>query len=159
MIYLLYYTLFNLILISFCSSSGVLAWGTVTTIALILIFVKRLLRTGCKCTCERRRYRNPGDVEDPTTQPRTVPPAEHHSTSLETIAVHLHTPPSQATTPETSSLASTPDTIVKALQVLSSSEFDTLVDTPRSAAPLINSPADDHVSSNTRSKTRAKRKL
>lgn len=101
----MYYTLFNLILISFCSSSGVLAWGTVTTIALILIIVKRLLRTGCKCTCERRRYRNPGDVEDPTTQPRTVPPAEHHSTSLETIAVHLHTPPSQATTPETSSLA------------------------------------------------------
>lgn len=113
----MYYTLFNLILISFCSSSGVLAWRTVTTIALILIIVKRLLRTGCKCTCERRRYRNPGDVEDPTTQTRTVPPTEHHSTSLETIAVHLHTSPSQATTPETSSLAATPDTIVKALQV------------------------------------------
>lgn len=45
------------------------------------------------------------------------------------------------------------DTIVKALQVLSSSEFDTLVDTPCSAGPFINSTADDYVSSNTISKT------
>ncbi|XP_078330603.1 uncharacterized protein LOC144624599 [Crassostrea virginica] len=136
--------------------SGVLAWAAVTTIAIILLVVKKLLRSGCKCTCvRRRRYRNPSDVENPTSDSQTLPPAQRHSGSFETIAIHLHTPPSQATTPSSSS-PSTPDTIVRALQLLPAAEFNTLVDTPSSVAPLI---THEPVAANTRAKVKAKRKL
>lgn len=135
---------------------GVLAWAAVTTIAIILLVVKKLLRSGCKCTCvRRRRYRNPSDVENPTSDSQTLPPAQRHSGSFETIAIHLHTPPSQATTPSSSS-PSTPDTIVRALQLLPAAEFNTLVDTPSSVAPLI---THEPVAANTRAKVKAKRKL
>lgn len=66
MIYFMYYTLFYLILLS-CSLLGVLAWGTVTTVALILIVIKHFLqvRRGCRCNCRCNGRRSvPEDLEE-----------------------------------------------------------------------------------------------
>ena len=136
MIFLMYYTLCSLIFFS-CSFLGVLAWATVTTLALIVVAIKNLLKKGCRCHCARR-YKIPQD-NDPQPSPFLTPtPAQ---SGMEMLS--FHTPPSQASDPESS--ISTPDTIVGAATALDSS-----IDTPKSIAPLINDP----VSANTRAKAK-----
>ena len=151
----MYYSLFILIQL-FCFFKRSLGMGNGDHYCHYSTCCQELLRSGCKCTCvRRRRYRNPSDVENPTSDSQTLPPAQRHSGSFETIAIHLHTPPSQATTPPSSS-PSTPDTIVRALQFLPAAEFNTLVDTPSSVALLI---THEPVSANTKAKVKDKRKL
>lgn len=151
MIYFLYYTLFNLILL-FYSLLGVLAWGTVTTVACILIVIKHFLqvRRGCRCNCRcNGRHRVPQDLEEDPSQSQTQTPPRQRGNFETTI---LHTPPSQASTPE--SLTSTPNTVVKTQQ--SSASVDITMETPQSTTALIK-PDDENVSDNTRSK--AKKRL
>lgn len=150
----MYYTLFYLILL-FCSLLGVLAWGTVTTVALILIVIKHFLqvRRGCRCNCRCNGRRSvPQDLEENSRQSQTQTPHRQRG-NFETTA--LHTPSSQASTPE--SLTSTPDTVVKTQQ--SSSSLDITMNTPQSTTSLIYKRDDENVSDNTRSKTKSKKRL
>lgn len=75
---------------------GMLAWGVVTTILIILILIKRWLLAKCKCQC-------PQCLMPAPTMNQSTPPASQ----LENI--QMHTPPSLATTPSTCTI--TPQTL------------------------------------------------
>ncbi|XP_056002408.1 uncharacterized protein LOC130049183 [Ostrea edulis] len=79
--------------------SGFFAWATVTTVALIVVILKRLLSQNyCKCHCTA----HPEPNQQSNQQPNQQQPFENIP------LVTLHTPPSAASTPSSLSF-STPD--------------------------------------------------
>lgn len=74
--------------VSFCMLIGFLGWAAVTTVIIIFIIIKRLLRNGC-------RHAPPYDYQNPVYTPSATPSSDFHMNVL-------HTPPSpQATSPDT----------------------------------------------------------
>lgn len=114
---------------------GMLAWGVVTTILIILILIKRWLLAKCKCQC-------PQCLTPAPTMNQSTPPASQPEN------IQMHTPPSLATTPSTCT-ATTPSTCTTTPQTPS---------TVTSTKPLLSLEKEDAVAHNTRSKT-AKRQL
>lgn len=135
MIFLMYYTLCSLIFIRRISM------GNCNHPSFDRCCNQELVKKGCRCHCARR-YRIPQD-NDPQPSPFLTPPPAQSGMEM----LPFHTPPSQASDPESS--ISTPDTIVGA----AAAALDSFIDTPKSIAPLINDP----VSANTRAK--AKKRL
>lgn len=99
---------------------GMLAWGVVTTILIILILIKRWLLAKCKCQC-------PQCLTPAPTMNQSTPPASQ----LENI--QMHTPPSLATTPSTcTTTPQTPSTVTSTKPLLSLEKEDAVAHNTRS---------------------------
>ncbi|XP_061170605.1 uncharacterized protein LOC133179968 [Saccostrea echinata] len=115
-------------------TTGFFAWAVLTTIALILLIVKKLVLQRCDLKCCTQPLPSP-------PQPQTIEPFEDRI-PMNPI---MHTPPSQASTPDTpSTVMSTPDT---PSTVMSTPDTPSTV---TSSAPLVSQ--HEPVSANTRSK-------
>lgn len=91
----------NVYCIIYCVLIGFLSWALVTTISMVVIVVKRLLRHKLRC----RTRRNPTTLPPPPYPNPTYTPSPSCSPSEFNMLV-LHTPPSQASSPPGSSTAS-----------------------------------------------------